>query len=214
MMFNMRELIKNIQKFFKSKPGKISLVAVIILAVGGLLYLGRSFFVAAIVNGKPITRLAVVGELEKQDGKTILDSLIEKDLILQEAKKNNITVTNDQVNTEIDSIKTTLTQQKTTLEAALTSRGMTLDELKEQVVIQKSVEAILSPKIQISDAEIKDYFNQNLQYFKDNIGKNVTLAQATSQIKNQIFQQKMSTEYTTWMDGLKSKAKILQFVNY
>lgn len=213
-MVNMKKVIKSVKKFFKSKPGKISIIAVIILAVGGLLYLGRSLFVAVLVNGKPITRLAVVSELEKQDGKTVLDSLIEKSLILQEAKKNNVTVTPAQVNTEIDNIKNLLTQQKTTLDAALVSKGMTMDQLKDQIIVQKSVEAILGPKIQITDTEVKDYFDQNLQYFKDNISKTVTLVQATPQIKDQLFQQKMSTEYSTWIADLKAKAKILQFVTY
>lgn len=213
-MINMKKIIKNIQKFLKSKMGKFSIGIVIILVIGGLLYFGKAFFIAALVNGKPVSRISVIRELEKQSGKTTLDSLIEKDLILQEAKNNNVKVTDDQINKEIDNIKNLLTQQKTTLDAALASKGMTMNELREQIVIQKSVEAMLLSKIQISDAEVKDFFDKNLQYFKDNISKTVTLAEATAQIKDQIFQQKMSAEYSTWIEGLKSKAKVLRFVNY
>ncbi len=213
-MINMKKIIKNIQKFLKSKMGKFSIGIVIVLVIGGLLYFGKAFFIAALVNGKPVSRVSVIRELEKQSGKTTLDSLIEKDLILQEAKNNNVKVTDDQINKEIDNIKNLLTQQKTTLDAALASKGMTMNELREQIVIQKSVEAMLLSKIQISDAEVKDFFDKNLQYFKDNISKTVTLAEATAQIKDQIFQQKMSAEYSTWIEGLKSKAKVLRFVNY
>jgi len=213
-MINMKKVIKNIQKFLKSKMGKFSLGIVIVLVIGGLLYFGKAFFIAALVNGKPVSRISVIRELEKQSGKTTLDSLIEKDLILQEAKNNNVKVTDDQINKEIDNIKNLLTQQKTTLDAALASKGMTMNDLREQIVIQKSVEAMLLSKIQISDAEVKDFFDKNLQYFKDNISKTVTLAKATAQIKDQIFQQKMSAEYSTWIEGLKSKAKVLRFVNY
>lgn len=213
-MINMTKMIKSIQRFLKSKMGKFSIGIVIVLVIGGLIYLGRAFFIAAIVNGKPVFRISVVRELEKQSGKTTLDSLIEKDLILQEAKNNNVKVTGDQINKEIENIKGLLTQQKTTLDAALVSKGMTMNELREQIVIQKSVEAMLLSKIQISDAEVKDFFDKNLQYFKDNISKTVTLAEATAQIKDQIFQQKMSAEYSTWIEGLKSKAKVLRFVNY
>lgn len=213
-MINMKKIIKNIQKFLKSKMGKFSIGTVIVLVIGGLLYFGKAFFIAALVNGKPVSRISVIRELEKQSGKTTLDSLIEKDLILQEAKNNNVKVTDDQINKEIDNIKNLLTQQKTTLDAALASKGMTMNELREQIVIQKSVEAMLLSKIQISDAEVKDFFDKNLQYFKDNISKTVTLAEATAQIKDQIFQQKMSAEYATWIEGLKSKAKVLRFVNY
>jgi foldase protein PrsA len=217
-MNDMKKVFKNIKKFFKSKPGRISvkvgIIVVILAVVGSGLYFGKVYLVAAVVNGKPITRLEVISELEKQDGKTVLDSLIEKDLILEEAKKQKITITTDQVNAEIDNVKNLLTQQKTTLNDALASKNMTMDDLKEQIIVQKSVEAILSPKIQITDAEVKDYFDSNLQYFKDNVSKTVKLTDVTSQIKDQLFQQKMSTEYTTWITDLKSKAKILQFVNY
>src|SRR5688572_16109970 len=54
------------------------------LAVLVSLYFLRGVFVAATVNGKPISRLALVKELEKQNGKETLNSLVTKELIFQE----------------------------------------------------------------------------------------------------------------------------------
>ncbi|MDP2649265.1 MAG: hypothetical protein Q8P10_00315, partial [bacterium] len=70
----------------KLKQPKIFIgLIVVILAVGAFFLKG--LFVAALVNGEPITRVAIISELEKQGGKQALSSLVNQVLILQEAKK-------------------------------------------------------------------------------------------------------------------------------
>ncbi len=70
----------------KFSRNHIFILAGVIIAAA-LLYYFRSAFVAATVNGQPISRLSLVRELEKQGGKQAMDSLITKTLIDQEAKK-------------------------------------------------------------------------------------------------------------------------------
>src|SRR5690349_4974212 len=65
---------------------------VVIIALGALLYYARGVFVAAVVNGQPISRLSVVREAEKQSGKQSLETIIRNTLVEQEAKKLNVTV--------------------------------------------------------------------------------------------------------------------------
>ena len=83
----------------------VALAALIILFIILLLYFFKGLFIAAIVNGEPITRLSVVKELEKQSGKATLDNLITKKLILQEAKKRNVQVTKADLDSEIKKIE-------------------------------------------------------------------------------------------------------------
>ena len=47
----------------------IPLITIILI---GLLYYNRSLFIVALVNGQPISRIAVVQELEKRNGKQAL----------------------------------------------------------------------------------------------------------------------------------------------
>ena len=77
----------------------------IVLVLVSLLYLGRSYLFAALVGGHPITRLQLISELEKRGGKEELDSLITKELISQEAKRKGITVSDEEINTEVERIK-------------------------------------------------------------------------------------------------------------
>jgi len=67
----------------------IGLLVVVLVVAAFLL---KGLFIAALVNGQPISRFTVISELEKQSGKQALTSLVNQTLIFQEAKKKNITV--------------------------------------------------------------------------------------------------------------------------
>ncbi len=80
-------------------------LVITVLVIAAVLYYIKGWFFAAVVNGQPVSRLAVVNQLEKTGGKQTLDSLINQSLILQEAKKLKITVSNKEVDDEIKRIK-------------------------------------------------------------------------------------------------------------
>src|SRR4030066_771684 len=79
---------------FSSKPKtripKYVAFALILVIVLGLMYLAKGLFIAAVVNGRPVSRLTLIKNLEKAQGKTTLDNLITEELISQEAKKEQI----------------------------------------------------------------------------------------------------------------------------
>jgi hypothetical protein len=175
-----------------------------------VLYLSRSLIIAAWVNGRPVFRYSVIRELEKQGGKQVLEGLIEKSLVATEARKNKIVVSQSDIDTQVKSIETTVTAQGVSLDEALSLRGMTRADLTDQIKTQIIVEKILSPKITITDQELKDYFTTNKSLF----GQNPVFETVKDQVKTQVFQQKLSTEYNTWITDLKAKAKILYFVNF
>jgi len=206
--------LSNIKNFFKEKkkikltPFKTAVLCLILFL--GIVYLLRSLIFAAFVNGKPIFRLSVISVTEKQDGTVALDNLIEKQLIFDEANKQKIKVTEEDVENEITNIKDTLAKQNITLDQALEVSKQDLNSLKEQIKIQKIVEKILGNKVTIEDKEISEYFLNNKEYF----GTNAKLADFKDQIKNELFAQKLSSEYSKWIEELKTNAKIKYFVKY
>lgn len=202
----MKGKINKILKAFTRK--RVITVLAVILILGGL-YFSKSLIFAAWVNGKPVYRYSLTHELEKQGGKQVLEALIEKSLVASEARKNKITVLQSEIDTEIKNIEQTVSGQGISLDEALNLRGMTRKDLGEQIKIQKIIEKILFSKISITDQELKDYFNTNKTLF----GQNPVFDKVKDQVKNQLFQQKLSGEYNTWITDLKSKAKILYFVN-
>jgi foldase protein PrsA len=148
--------------------------------------------------------------LERQGGKQVLENLIDQTLINQEAKKEKITVSADEIDQEIKSIEDVVKSQGLSLDDALKFRNQTRDDLKKQISLQKTIEKLLSSKITITDAEITDYYTKN----KSQYDKMAKFDSLKDQIKSQIFQQKLTDEYTKWVAELRAKAKIHYFVSF
>lgn len=181
-----------------------------VILVLGLLYLGRSLVFAAWVNNQPVFRLSLASELEKQGGKQVLENLIDQSLISQEAKKEKVTVSPDEVDQGIKNIEDIIKGQGLSLDEALKFRNQTRDDLKKQISLQRTIEKLLSSKITVTDAEITDYYTKN----KNQYDKTAKFDSLKEQIKSQIFQQKLTDEYTKWIAELRAKAKIHYFVSF
>jgi hypothetical protein len=206
-----KKTLKNISKhsYFKNRRRNIVVLTIAIILIL-IILLARFIFVAALVNGWPVSRIKILQGLEKQYGQEVLDNLISRNLVYQEARNLKISISQTEIDDEIKAIEDILLKQNVTLEQALISQGLTQKDLEDQIKFQKTVEAILTSKINISDEEIKDYFAQNKDYFD----KGATLETVKDQIEEQLFQDKLTTEYQTWISDLKVKAKIRYFVNY
>ncbi len=196
--------------FRKKRYSRHVIIALFVLIAAGLLFLGRSLFVAALVDGKPITRLSVVRSLEKQGGKQALDNLITKELISQESKKEGVSVSNDQVQSEIDRIEKLVKDQGSTLDAALALQGQTRQDLEDNIRIQKSVEKLLESELQVTDDEIKSYFEKNKSYY----GEGAKIEDLKEDIRQQIKSEKFNKAFESWIQKLKSDAKIIYFVDF
>ena len=188
---------------------KTAISIAIVIIIGALAYAYKGIFIAATVNGSPIMRLAVIQKLEKTSGKGLLDSLINEKLIQNEARAKNIIVSDDEINDQIKAIESQVAMQGNTLDAALAAEGMSMDDLKKQIMFQKEIEKLLADTINVTDEEV-------LQYIEDNKipipqGQEATIA---DQIKSEMRNQKISTEAQTLITNLKSKAKIQRFVDY
>jgi foldase protein PrsA len=188
---------------------KTAIIIVVIIVVGVLAYVYKGLFIAATVNGSPISRLAIIQKLEKASGKNLLDSLITEKIVQNEANAKNITVSNDEINAEIKNIKDQIAAQGSTLDEALVARGMTIEDLKKQIIFQKEVEKLVADKINVTDEEIAQYIKDNAISIPE--GQEAT---TTAQIKDELRNQKLSTEGNALIATLKSQAKIRYFVNY
>ena len=194
-------------KKFKSNKGFIlGIAAVIILSI---LYLSKGLFVAAVVNGQPISRISVVRDLEKRSGAETLDSLITQALIFQEAKKQNVTVTDEEIDSVLKEIEASLKDQGG-LEELLLLQGMTKEDLVNQIQLQKLIEKRLADKVSVTDSEVSEYIKTN----SETLPQDATEEEINELVKNQLEQQKLSSEIELWLTELKQKANINYFVQY
>ena len=193
----------------KNKSFKYFLIIGIILLFA-IIYFAKSLFLAALVNGTAITRLSVIRELEKQNGKRVLDSLVNQELIFQAAKKKNLEIKPAAVDQEVKKIETNTAKQGGNLDEILKAQGMTRNDLKNQIKVQLTVEMLLADKIKISQKEIDQFIQANTSEEEGSTQKPPTKDEA----KDQLRQQKLQKEATAWIEQLKKNAKISIFVNY
>lgn len=186
-------------------------VIILLIVIGlGLLYILRGQFLAAMVNGKPITRLKIMTEAEKMQGQQVLDNLVMESLIQQKAREKGVQISDELVDAQIDQIKEDVTAQGQDFEQLLAFQGFTMDELRHQIRIQQTVEALVSADIELTEEEIEEYIEDN----KDFLPEEMTDEELRELVVEQLQQQKLSERYQQWSEDLRDEANIQYFGQY
>jgi len=182
----------------------VTILAIIALLI--LLYFKKSWFVVAWVNNRPITRFEFNHQLEQQYGKKVLESLINQELINQEAKKQKINITDEQIQENIEKIEKSLSGQ-ISLDDALKAQGITREQLNSDMKLQLSIEKLVSQGVEISNEEIAEYFKENKELFTA-----TEEGKQKEEAINSLRQQKINEKFQGWLENLHNTAKILRFI--
>jgi peptidyl-prolyl cis-trans isomerase SurA len=136
----------------------------------------------AVVNGKEIkrdevdryyrTRVNPEGQEPSQEEAlslklNILDELINNEILLERAKKLNLAASDGEVEDKFTEFKSPYTEEE--LQKQLKERGVTVDDLKNDLRRQLSIQKLLNrevvAKISITEQDIKDFYEQNRAQF-------------------------------------------------
>lgn len=183
---------------------------IVVLVVLGIFFYFKGLFIAAVVDGKPISRLAVIKDLESASGRQALDALIVKQLIETEANKAGVSVSQEDIDTEIQTLEERISKQGGTLEMILAQQGISQDQFREQIILQKKLEKILENNIRVTDEEVNKYFTENKVTPPAGVSEEETKNQIRSQLKN----QKFGMEADKFITELRAKASIQYYVSY
>lgn len=134
--------------------------------------------VSATVNGKPILRSDVDKYYKNSQGETpqnssseqagiqrlnILRQLIEEEVLQQRASKLNLVANDEEVDAKLAEMKAPFTQEE--FNARLKASGLSLDDLRKNLrrtlTIDKLLNKEINTRINITDADISDYYSQN-----------------------------------------------------
>jgi foldase protein PrsA len=114
----------------------------------------------ATVNEDVITANDLYELMLKQVGPQAVDQLITERLVNKKAEEANITVTEEDLNAEIDKIKANFPDEAT-FEQQLQQAGFTIESLKEQLSSQVKLTKLVEPEIKVTDEDIKKYYEEN-----------------------------------------------------
>ncbi|MEW6723922.1 MAG: peptidylprolyl isomerase [Bacillota bacterium] len=120
--------------------------------------------VVATVNGQRVYRSEFDRKVIARVGNQVLEEIITNILILQEGKKQGITVANSEVDAKLAELKQRFERQygsSTILDEYMAQSGWTPDDLRTFLKVQIITEKILKPKIQIAEDDIVAYWEEH-----------------------------------------------------
>ncbi|WP_400245137.1 peptidylprolyl isomerase [Niallia sp. JL1B1071] len=149
----------------KNKKVLIPILAVVLVAlIIGAVYLTQRSETVAAVDKEKITQEQLNEELNKQYGASVLNMMISNKVVDLEADKEKVKVTDKEIKAELDKMVQQYGGQDT-FNTLLAQNGLTEDVFKEQIEQNLKVTKILEPSIEITDDEIKTYFEDNKASF-------------------------------------------------
>jgi len=213
---------KKMRKIKKSTIKKISAVIVLIAVLAAVLYFAfrtlKPEQVIATVNDEIITNHELEQKYDQLPDQyklfitkdDFLDQIINVKLLLQEAKKQAIIVSEDEIETEIDNLKKQAPTEEA-FEELLKQQNMDLNELKkqldEQLAINKLLNQTVISKIEITESKIREYYKNNQDYFEEN---NISYDQAKEQIKQILLADLSNNAIEIYINQLRSDATIIK----
>ncbi|MGI5826323.1 MAG: SurA N-terminal domain-containing protein [Patescibacteria group bacterium] len=177
-----------------------------VLILGFLAYSFKDSFLVAVINGKPVFRYELNKKLTNSYGKETLENLIVEKLVEEEANKQKVTVTEEEINAEVDELSKSLGEE-TKIEDILAFQGISLEDFRHQLKLRLQVNKILEKEITISEEEIDSFI-------KDNASALVATdeAEKRAEAKEALMSQKTGEKIQEWVTDLLAKAKITRYI--
>jgi len=160
----------------------VMLMAAVFLGMSGCNGGARGSDVVATVNGKKLLQSdldryydqQLAGSQQKPEGAqadslklNIVKFMIDQEVVLQRAEKLGLLASDEEVDSKINELKAPYTEEE--FQKKLKDQNLTLDELKREIRRQLTIEKVynkeINSKINITDADISNYYNQHKSEF-------------------------------------------------
>jgi len=99
----------------------------------------------------------------------ILDSLIDRSLTQQEAKRYNIEISEFEITNAVENIKNSKSMTQEVFEKALENEGLTLDEFREnigkQILQSRLIQYAVKSKVVVTESDIKKQYEKDIEKY-------------------------------------------------
>ncbi len=154
----MRNLFMNSKTYIWA--GSVLLAAAVVLC---FVLMGEKDTLASI-DGEKIKKQELYDKLAEQYGSDMLEQMIADKIVDLEAKKEKVQVKDSDIQKEIDRLLETYGDEDT-LVSQLEASGSSMAELKKEIAVYVKTKKLLEPRIEITDEEISNYFDENKESF-------------------------------------------------
>ncbi|GEK35633.1 peptidylprolyl isomerase [Kurthia sibirica] len=149
----------------KKKVAVIISLAVVIVVAGAIYFFTKKNSYIAKVGKVEITQEALNQALNTQYGAATATTLIQNEVIEQEATKQKVTATTKEIDAQV-AIMATQYGGEEALEETLKSSNMTLADLKKNIKTYVKASKMITKTVDTSDQAIKAYYETNKDSFK------------------------------------------------
>lgn len=195
------------------KVGVALLVVLAFIIVDlGVQYLNNTVSVA-VVNGRRVSTREWNKRLQKAYGEAAATQLVEEELIRQEAKKEDVTVSEEDIDADIKEISDSLGGDDM-LNDALVANNITMKELREQISLDLLTKKILEPKLEYTDADVKAFFDQYAEviFAEESAaleeGEKLDYDSHYDETLDVFIDQQIQTERSTWLAEVEGSSVI------
>jgi|SRR5581483_6479571 len=200
--------------------GAVAVLIFLLLLALGLFVFGNKLVeawqqrtAAAVVNGQIVPKSDLTRRLIQSYGEDTTQQIVDETLIFQEAKKENVQITSEEINAKISDLEK---QIPGGLDAALKDRKMDRNDLDRLIRLQIIKEKILGRGLDIKESDITDYFDKNKDTLAQTVNKKpeeITLEEVRSFIVSSLRNSQIQAKLGPWIEDLRAKANIKTFVN-
>ncbi len=181
-------------------------LAILVVALIGVFVTNKGWFLAAVVDGKPVFRWELNRVLTSRFGQQTLEGMISETLIADAAQKAGVSVSTQDVDAKQKEIVASL-GGGVSVEDLLKYQGMTKADFDSQVKLQLTVQQILGKDITISENDIDAFIATNRATLVS-----TQPAQLRDEARQAILDQKIGERLQPWFEELKQKAQISRFL--
>ncbi|ESU31116.1 hypothetical protein G3A_18325 [Bacillus sp. 17376] len=119
---------------------------------------------AASIDGEKITKDELNTKLAEMYGADILDTLITNKVIEMEASKEKVKVTGNEIDEELTKLQESYGGEEA-FASALEQNQVSMDRIREDIEIYLLAEKLIGPSIDVTEEEMKTYFEENKDSF-------------------------------------------------
>ena len=164
----------------------------------------RNLIPIAIIDGQLVKRSEFTSLLVEHAGKTVMQKIIIKKFVNDEARRRKIKVTKEEAQEQVDIVMKKLKKENATFQQYLTIQNLTERQFLEELDLQIKVKKIFGPGIIVTDKEIDQY----LKDYKILKGRGAIYQSQKVDVYDAIFKQKLQNEFRLFIERRLKTAKI------
>lgn len=199
---NLLDRVVNLKNFRSSKKFYLLLL---VLGITLVVIFKKSWFIAATVDGTPVTNLELQSRLNQQFRVQVLNQLINEKILLLQAAKSASIPTDAEITSKIAELETQV-GGKEALDTLLSQQGQTRLTLRDQVKLQLTASKLYDKEATVSAEEVSQFLEQNKQSLSA-----TDSASQQQEAYDLLKQQKLSQIFSQKFQELRQKAKITIF---